>query len=364
LRASLTPARPLQPAPFMRNHRRVLLLTLAVLGLRAVPAEAENLYIDRPRRTVEVPDECTNPGAALSQNLAYNNAFAPNRQAPININNVDGRFTMLLSESAHLRARNHDNNLELAWFNFQPGNADENLHVNEVKALVRAYVLMRCGLPVANHDDQLYAMPAAGAARTNFIQYAMGDRNGPDPRVATGYTLIGNGEREGILMYAAHRIKFDLTPTIAGRGRVCVLYASNDLAWGCAVDVAPANAGDEIIGFLWQGMNRTSYTAHEFWMMMRVDEYRNKVFFTHDVHNANGNDVDQFMMWNGHAIAWDFDAGGDNANYPPEGGAPEVAYRFQNIVTQAHNERDFYQGVMPGFIAHYHPRIMIDQPYQ
>lgn len=339
---------------------RSLVLATAValqLALLARSAAAVPMYIDRTRRTIDVDPECATPTPATSQALAYN---SPPGAPVVNLAGVEGRFTLVLSTTATLLARTHNNPFELSWYNFAVGNASYDAQMTDGKRLIRAYVMLRCGLPVTPGDSTLYQVPAAGPARTNFIEFAMGHRAGADPRTATGYRLIGNGEREAMLMYAAERIKFDLTPTIIGRGRVCTQYYNLDHASGCATDVAPLAPVDAVLGYLYEGMNRISYTGHEFWMMRTIPEYRAKVFFTNGTAVVMGQIVDQFVMQLGGVNSPAHDPGGNTSGYPantlPDG---RQVYRFQDVFMNANNEAVFYQTTLPAFLAQYHPRSIV-----
>lgn len=189
---------------------------------------------------------------------------------------------------------------------------------------------------------------------TAFLQFAMGD-GGAEARVPTDYTLIENGEREALLMYAARRIKFDLTPTIAGRNQVCLLYSRAEQMSGCTVERPGANPAEVFINYLYEGMNRVSYTGHEFWMMFNIATYRDKAFFTIGNQMANGNLVDTFIAWDNANVAtvpW-HDNNGVQTTYP---GAP---YRFQGIYDANNNSRDFFQHLLGEFLRTYNPRIVI-----
>src|SRR5690348_1138736 len=85
---------------------------LLVLGTR--PALAVKLWIDRTRRMIDVSAECNaaTANAAFTQNLAYSSAAAPNPPGvAVNLNAVDGRFTLVLSSTTQLLARAHNNAL-------------------------------------------------------------------------------------------------------------------------------------------------------------------------------------------------------------------------------------------------------------
>lgn len=304
----------------------------------AVPA-----YIDRTKRTIDVPTECLNAPVGIN-NVSYNNGHG------VNLANVDARFTLVLSTTARLQARLHNTALDLSWYNFDPGNAQYNLNLNHTQRLVRAVTLARCGLPVTPGDRNLYQYPANLNA---FITFAMGD-GGAEARLPTGYTLVGNGEREALLMYAAQRIKFDLTPVIVRRNQVCLLYSRANAMSGCTVERTSNSPRDTLIGYLYEGMHRISYTGHEFWMMFSIDAYRNKVFFTSGDQIANGNTVDNFLVWNNvsnNIIQWR-DINGVQTNYP---GTP---YQFQGIYDANNNSRNLFQNLLPAFINHYDPHIL------
>ena len=305
----------------------------------AVPA-----YIDRTRRTIEVPAEClATPG--WLDNLGYDNG------AGVTLAHVGGRFTLVLSVTQRLQARVLAPT-DFAYYHFIPGDANYDTGLSPQQRLARAYTMMRCGLPVTPGDRRLFAMPTDAAAARAFIRFAMGD-GGTENRTATGYTLLGNGEREALLMYAAERIKFDLTPTVFTRGRICILYSRISDKPDCAREI-PANLGDRIVGYLYEGMNRVSYTGHEFWMMFSIEAYRSKVFFTSDEQTIMGRRVDTFVTWdatNNTPVLWT-DPGGNPAVYPT------VPYRFQGWADPANHHGDFYQRVLDQYLRTHHPQIV------
>jgi hypothetical protein len=315
-------------------------------------ASAVPLAIDRTRRTIDVSQECPSATqtAAMTQNLAYN-------AGGLNLAAVDGRFTFVLSTSDRLRQRAHNNALELSWFNFVPGDADYNTNMDPARQLIRAYVMARCGLPATQGDNHLYQVPQ-GAALANFITFAMG-HGGAENRVATGYDLVGNGEREAILMYAATRIKFDLTPTIVARQRICLTYVNVESRPGCVREQAAPDRPTAWLGYLYEGLNRVSYTGHEFWMMYSVPDYRAKVYFTNGTQVVGGQAVDVFVMRRplGAFDTWN-DPGGVTLNYPPPGvGMANSPYRFERLL-DAQNNQVFHQARFRAYLNQYHPRVI------
>jgi len=104
-----------------------------------------------------------------------------------------------------------------------------------------------------------------------------------------------------------------------------------------------------VVGFLYEGMNRVSYTAHEFWMMFNNNDYFKKVYFT----NGTTKGLDIFLIWDGSTIkTWaDLKVGPT--------GFPNNPYRF-NDVPQGPRDRDFYQTVVPQFLQKATPRILMD----
>ncbi len=306
----------------------------------AVPVE-----IDRTRRTIDIPAECQ-ANMPVFNDASYNNAG-------IVLNHVDARFTFTLSTTERLRLRVNPASIgnELSWFHFvnSNGNTDRDAGLDNQQKFRRAVILARCGLPWTLNDNRLYQYPAAQNTLNNFLIFAMG-QGGMDPRTASGYTLVGNGEREAILMYAAQQIKMDLTPTIFAQGVVCVLYGNAENRSGCTSSTAAAVPQDTIVGYLYEGINRVSYTGHEFWMMYANPAFRNKVYFTEGTRFSNGANVDNFLAWNGAPARWN-DPAGNRTSFAP---AP---YRFQDLV-DGNNNRTFYQDVMPAFQTRYNQRVL------
>lgn len=316
-------------------------LALALVSLLTHTASAVPVEIDRTRRTVDIPAECLNVPPPLNFN-----------GGGLILNNVNTRFTFVLSTTPRLLQRVNQGLIagELSWFHFVPGDPNSNAGLNDEQRLRRAAVLLRCGLPAAQGDSNLYQYPADPNVQANFLRFAMG-QGGNEPRVATGYTLVGNGEREAILMYAAQQIKMDLTPTLIGQNLVCVKYAHLENASSCLQSRAPAAPLDPVIGYLYEGMQRISYTGHEFWLMYSNPIFRAKVYFTSGTVLANGTNVDNFVAWNLGPAFWN-DAGGNRTTLAP---AP---YRFQNLV-DVNNNRAFYQNLMPAFQAQYDQHVLI-----
>lgn len=311
-------------------------------SLLSCAASAVSVEIDRTRRMIDLPAECQ-ANVPEFNDATYNNAG-------IVLNHVDARFTFTLSTTERLLARVNPVSIgnELSWFHFVNGNANRDAGLDNQQKFRRAIILVRCGLPWTLNDSRLYQFPATQNTLNNFLIFAMG-QGGVDPRVASGYTLVGNGEREAILMYAAQQIKMDLTPTIFGLNQVCVLYGNAENRSGCTSAVA-APPLDTILGYLYEGINRVSYTGHEFWLMYSNPVFRNKVYFTEGTRFSNGANVDNFLAWNGAPVRWN-DPAGNRTSLAP---AP---YRFQDLV-DGNNNRTFYQTTMPAFQTRYDQRVL------
>jgi hypothetical protein len=306
-------------------------------------ALADPVEIDRTRRIVDVPTACLN-------NTEDFNRISFNRGGVV-LNNIDARFTFVLSTTQRLQDRSNPAlGNELAWFHFEVANPNHDLGLNNEQKLRRAFILARCGLPWTAGDSRLYQAPADMTMLTNFMTFAMG-QGGADPRAPTGYTLVGNGEREGVLMYAARQIKMDLTPTIVAQRQVCLLYGNAENRSGCVNFMGGRPDRDAILGYLYEGINRVSYTGHEFWLMYSNPALRSKVYFTNGVAPANGRNVDVFLSWNAGAYATWNAADGNQTAFAP---AP---YRFQDLV-DADNNRNFFQVLMPAFQTQYNQRIL------
>lgn len=305
-------------------------------------ASAVPVDIDRTKRTIDVPAECQNNAQGFND-ISFN-------RGGIALNHMDARFTFVLSTTARLLARVNPVSIgnELSWFHFVIGDANRDAGLDNQQKLRRAFILARCGLPWTPNDRQLYQFPVDANMLNNFIIFAMG-QGGADPRIASGYTIVGNGEREAVLMYAAQQIKMDLTPTIFGQNQVCLLYGNAENRSGCTNSM-PAPPLDAILGYLYEGINRVSYTGHEFWMMYSNPTFRNKVYFTEGIIVANGSNVDNFLAWNGVPARWN-DPAGNRTTFAP---AP---YRFQDLV-DLNNNRNFYQNIMPAFQNHYDQRVL------
>jgi hypothetical protein len=337
---------------------RKLALLIALSSLCSIvlagPAVAAPAYIDRTRRIIEVPAECLTTPGWLNNLPAYTGGG-------LNLTNVDGRFVMVLSTTGRLLTRRSTTARDFAWYHFAPNDANYNRSLTPAQRLVRAYTMMRCGLPVTPGDSLLYNPPPDAASQAAFVRFAMG-HGGGETRAPTGYTLVGNGEREALLMYAAEAIKFDLTHTVVDRDHICIRYTRTDHQPGCANEIA-ANAADALTGYLYEGINRISYTGHEFWMMFNLDAYRNKVYFTRGDHELMSDDaphvVDQFLVWDAATSTlglW-HDGAGDHAALPTN------PYRFQLWADPTTHHAHFFQTVLPTYVRNRGPRILIDAPY-
>ncbi|SFG94440.1 hypothetical protein SAMN05518865_12431 [Duganella sp. CF458] len=328
----------------MRHLMKSCLSFVCMAGI-CVAASAVPVEIDRTRRTIDVPAVCLQNAQPIND--------------PFRGGVMDTRFTFVLSTTERLKQRiaGAAAGDELSWFHFKIADDNHDMGLNEAQRFRRALVLARCGLPWTAGDENLYQLPADAAAMIAFLTYAMdpGRIGARDPRARTGYTLVSNGEREGILMYAALRIKMDLTPTMVGQNRVCQTYYNFEGNFGCmAFTAEPLQPLDPLLGLLYEGINRVTFTGHEFWLMFSNPAYRNKVYFTHGT--AAGN-VDNFLTVNtmtGASVEWSA-PGGNREAFPD---APFRPYRFENWINPATNNRDFHQTVMQDFQRRHRQRIL------